>query len=76
MLRTANARFAMNKVASNLITADERIDEIVEILAAGLMRVRARQSSALSPHDGESSLDCIGHQSGHAGVLKSGGGFN
>jgi hypothetical protein len=50
-----------------------RLDEIAEILAAGLMRARARQSSALSPHVGESSLDCIGHQSGHADVLKSEG---
>ena len=46
--------------------ARERIAEIGEILAAGLIRLRARQSSQLSPVDGESSLACLGHQSGHA----------
>ena len=44
-----------------------------EILAVGLMRLHARQSSALSAHCGESSLDCVGHQSGHADVLTSHG---
>jgi hypothetical protein len=54
----------------------DRIDEISEILAIGLMRLRARQSSELSPHDGESSLDCAARQSGPADVLKSEGGPN
>jgi hypothetical protein len=65
---------AMNGIRPNEITADERISEIAEILALGLMRLRTRQSSPLSPHVGESSLDCLGHQSGHADVLKSDGG--
>ena len=64
----------MNAVHPNQLSADERIDEIAEILALGLTRLRARQSSALSPHVGESLLDCLGHQSGHADVLKSDGG--
>jgi hypothetical protein len=63
----------MNPAAS-VLTSAERISEIAEILAAGLMRVRARQSSALSPHGGECSLDCAAHQSGPADVLKSEGG--
>ena len=53
-----------------------RLDEIAEILATGLMRVRMRQSSSLSPHGGESSLDCAARQSGPADVLKSEGGPN
>lgn len=48
------------------MTPTERLAEIAEILAAGLMRLRARQSSPLSPDREESSLDCSGHQSGHA----------
>ena len=42
------------------ITAAERLAEIAGILADGLMRLRARQSSPLSPDCGESSLDCFG----------------
>lgn len=41
------------------------IAEIAEILAAGLVRVLARQSSSKSPHTGESSLHNSPDQSGH-----------
>jgi hypothetical protein len=51
------------------LTAAERLDEIAEILAAGLMRARAKQSSPQSADGGESSLDCPADQSGHANVL-------
>ena len=44
----------------------ERFSEIAEILAAGLMRLRARKSSPKSADFGESSVDFSGHQSGHA----------
>jgi hypothetical protein len=44
----------------------ERLAEIAEILATGLIRLRARQSSHLSADCGESSLDCLAQQSGHA----------
>ena len=54
------------------LTAEERLDEVAEILAAGLMRLMSRQSSPLSADLGESSLDCPAHQSGHANVLKGG----
>jgi hypothetical protein len=56
--------------------SDNRLNEIAEILAIGLMRLRGRQSSELSPHARESSLDCAARQSGPADVLKSGGGPN
>ena len=61
----------------NSIPADafERISEIAEILAAGLIRLHARQSSHLSPHSGDSLLDCPGHQSGHANALTNDGGL-
>jgi len=42
----------------------ECLAEIAEILAAGLVRLRARQSSTLSADCGESSLHFTGHQSG------------
>ena len=45
--------------------ARERVAEIGEILALGLVRLRARQSSQLSSGRGESSLASLGHQSGH-----------
>ena len=45
--------------------ARERIAEIGEILAAGLIRLRARQSSQLTSGTGESSLASLAHQSGH-----------
>jgi hypothetical protein len=46
--------------------ARERIAEIGEILALGLVRLKARQSSQLSSGNGESSLACVADQSGHA----------
>ena len=63
----------MRALKSENMTAIERLNEIAEILAAGLTRLRARQSSALPADFGESSLDCAAHQSGHANVLTDGG---
>jgi hypothetical protein len=56
------------------ITADysarERIAEIGDILARGLGRLKARQSSHLSADRRESSLAHVADQSGHAnGIL-------
>jgi hypothetical protein len=48
------------------LSADERLDEIADLLAAGLMRLKSRQSTPLSPDGGDSSLDCAAHQSSHA----------
>ena len=53
----------LNALKPELMTAPERLDEIAEVLAAGLMRLQARQSSALSAHCGESSLHIPEHQS-------------
>jgi len=61
-----------NAVHPTLMTPDERVREISEILAGGLTRLKARQSSRLSADRGESSLDCAGDQSGHANVLNGG----
>ena len=43
----------------------ERIAEIAEILAAGLMRLEARKSSSIFANTAESSLDFSATESGH-----------
>jgi len=63
-----------NAIDAERITPDGRLAEVADILAAGLMRLRARKSSALSAQSGESLLDCAGHQSSHADRLTSHGG--
>lgn len=55
-----------NALRPDLMSVPEGLDEIAEILAVGLMRLLARQSSPLSPDLGESSLDCADRQSGYA----------
>jgi hypothetical protein len=60
----------MNALKPNEISASERLDEIAEILATGLSRLKARQSSALPADFGESSLHCAATQSGHANILR------
>jgi hypothetical protein len=67
------AQAGPNGLRPELMTADQRLAEIAAILAAGLTRLRARQSSQISAHLGESSLDCAANQSGHANVLDDGG---
>jgi hypothetical protein len=46
--------------------ARERITEIGEILALGLVRLRARQSSQIAADSVDSSLACLAGQSGGA----------
>jgi hypothetical protein len=45
-------------------TPSERLGEAAEILAAGLIRMRARMSSQKSADVGEISLDCNAQRSG------------
>jgi hypothetical protein len=80
-----SAKFAQRRggirggfVSPNPITAAslrpaERIAEIAEILAAGLVRLRARKSSSFSAHAGEIFVDCAADQSGHAAHLENEG---
>jgi hypothetical protein len=46
------------------LSGNERLAEVADILAMGPMRLWTRKSSQLSPHQGESLLDCSDHQSG------------
>ena len=55
----------METAESRAAHSAERIAEIAEILAAGLMRAVARKSSLISADTGESSLDILPNQSGH-----------
>ena len=48
-------------------SAAERIAEIGELLALGLVRLHARKSSGLFSEGGEGLVDCLGTPSGHAG---------
>ena len=51
------------------LTPTERLAELGQILAAGLMRLQARQSSQLSDDCGDSSVDFLPDRSGHADTL-------
>lgn len=54
-----------NALDPNRMSAAERLAEIGEILAAGLIRLRARQRDAEARRSGESSFDFPGDQSVH-----------
>ena len=54
-----------NALDPNRMTADERLREVGEILAAGLIRLRTRQREAQAADTGELSLDFTAGQSVH-----------
>jgi hypothetical protein len=58
----------MNALKPEHMTPGERLDELAAILAVGLMRLQARQSSLLSAVPGDSYLDLMPNQSGHVSV--------
>jgi hypothetical protein len=55
-----------NALDPDLMTAAERLTEIGEILALGILRLRARQRETEARQSGESSFDFSGDQSVHA----------
>jgi hypothetical protein len=55
-----------NALSPDRMSACERLDEVAAILAFGLVRLRARQSSRLSAVSENSSLDFAACQSGGA----------
>ncbi len=59
-----------NPIHPDHLTAEERRAELGAILAAGLVRLRARQSSQLSRDQRESSVDFRVDQRGHVVVPK------
>ena len=56
----------MNPLNPDRMSAKERLAEVTRILALGLIRLRARQSSQVSELTRESSLHFPPDQSGHA----------
>jgi len=48
------------------MTSEDRLAEIAQILALGLMRLHAGKSSPLSADCGDSSVDFLPDRSGHA----------
>jgi hypothetical protein len=56
----------MPTVDSDTPATLERVAEIGQILAAGLMRLQTPKSSGLSDQNGENSLHYDASQSGHA----------
>jgi len=52
------------------MTAAERLAELGEILARGLIRLHAREASLLSADDGDSFVDLPPHRSRHANALR------
>ena len=63
----------MNGLKPDRMTQAERLAELGRILAAGLIRMKARQSSPLSADRGESTVDLSGPQSVHATRNSAGG---
>jgi hypothetical protein len=59
-----------NALDPNLMTAEERLREIGEILAAGLLRLRAKRA-AESGYRRETSLDFSARQSVHGRTRRS-----
>jgi hypothetical protein len=55
-----------NPLRADRLTAQERLDDVAFMLAAGLMRLRARQSSRLSEVPEDSCVDFTANQSGGA----------
>ena len=61
-----------NALHPSRMTPAERLAELGRLLAAGLIRMKARQSSPLSADRGESTVDISAPKSGHA-TRNSGG---
>ncbi|PAP95437.1 hypothetical protein CIT31_15675 [Mesorhizobium wenxiniae] len=66
----SQCRAGLNALSPDRLSTVERLSEIASILAAGLVRLRARQSSRLSGERENSSVDFTANQSGHAAELE------
>jgi hypothetical protein len=53
-----------NGTKAEHLSVEERLTEVVEILAAGLLRLRSETVRGGAGDRGESSLNCAAHQSG------------
>jgi hypothetical protein len=55
----------LNALDPERMAADERLDEVADILAAGFLRLRCHESTNNSSDFGDFPLDFSGHQSAH-----------
>ena len=62
-----------NTLHPDRMVPEARLAELGRILAAGLIRMKARKSSPLSADRGEGSVDLSGPKSGHATRNSAGG---
>lgn len=60
----------MNSLSPERMTAAERLAELAAILAVGVRRLRARQSTRISGDRENSFVDFTANQSGHAAELE------
>lgn len=60
----------MNPLKPDLMSSSERLAEIAEILAAGLMRLQAKKSSRSAGESGESSLHSMPGLSAHPNSIE------
>ena len=61
---------AMSPLHPNHMTLDERLAELGQILARGLIRLHAREASPLSADDRDSFVDLPPRRSRHANAPK------
>ena len=59
-----------NPIHPDHLTAAERLSELADLLARGVVRLHHRQSSQVSARTRESLVDFSPDQSGHASVAK------
>ena len=64
----------MNPIAPDHLSPADRLAELAELLARGLIRLHARKSSSLSAERGESFVDFSATRSGHPRVANNHGG--
>jgi hypothetical protein len=67
----SSSRCGPSPVSPDRLSTAERLSEIASILAAGLVRLRARQSSRLSGHRENSVVDFTANESGGVSVVNS-----
>ena len=60
----------MRSIHPDRMSAEERLREVGEILAAGLLRLRARRREVQAADTGELSLDFPARQSVHGRTLR------
>ena len=72
MTSTITSNAGPASVAPDRLSPTERLAELGQILALGIVRLHARKSSLLSATRGDSFVDLLPDRSGHAATLTNG----